>query len=64
MLQDGIIDLTKADMTNLQSKIIEEINEARQIGSAIERHLSLDQFTKLMMSVRVIRKGLIQLAIY
>ena len=52
-MQDGFIDLTEVDMTNLQSEVVEDLNEVRQIGSPFERHLSLDEFTKLMMSVPV-----------
>ena len=52
-LQDGFIDLTEVDMTNLESEVVEDLNEVRRIHSPFERHLSLDEFTKLMMSVPV-----------
>ena len=53
-LQDGFIDLMEVDMTNLQSEVVEDLNEVRQTGSHFKRHLPLDEFTKLMMSVPVV----------
>jgi hypothetical protein len=52
-LQDGLLDLTNIDWKNLPGNVVDDLNEVRKIGSAFERDLPLDKFTKLLMDVQV-----------